>query len=168
MGLLDRFKPKHEQLEPKKPRHVVKKEKDDEATKAFAAVPAADRDGAVIAPKPTKSEAEAKSQASAKKADRPEAVLTKAARTLLHPVITEKSSRLGALRQYVFAVNPAATKIDVRRAVETTYGVRPIRVQTMKVRGKAVRYGRSLGTTRNWKKAIVTLPVGKSIDVTEA
>jgi large subunit ribosomal protein L23 len=167
MGLLDRFKPKHEKLEPKKPRHVVKKDAD-EATKAFQAVPAADRSGAIIEPEKAKVSKDEAVKASAKKADRPDDVVTQASRTLIRPIITEKSSRLGVLRQYVFAVRRSANKIDVRRAIEATYGVRPIRVQTMNVRGKVVRYGRSTGQTRAWKKAVITLPVGKTIDVTEA
>lgn len=176
MGFFDRFKPKHEKLEPKKPRHVVKPSKDDETKKAFAAVPAADRSGQVVAAdkpaeaKPTVDKSTTprgtESGSTRKSEQTPEAAKL-ATRVLLKPVITEKSSRLTVHRQYVFAVHPDANKLAVKRAVESAYGIRPTGVQMLNVRGRAVRYGRSTGRTKAWKKAVVTLPPGKSLTVYE-
>lgn len=86
---------------------------------------------------------------------------------LVRPVVSEKAARLGAMNQYVFSVQPNATKHRIRDAVEAMYGVRPIRVAVTTMRGHAVRYGRTQGTTKHWKKAIVTLPKGKTIQVYE-
>ncbi len=87
-------------------------------------------------------------------------------RTLLRPVLTEKSTRLTSHNQYVFAVPTSASKIEVRDAVHAAYGVRPVHVTTRTVRGKAIRFGLMKGKQKSWKKATVTLPAGKTIDVT--
>ena len=86
---------------------------------------------------------------------------------LLRPVVTERTSGLGALNQYVFEVTPKANKITITAAVLARYGVKPVRVNVSNYPGKAVRYGRHLGRTKSWKKAIITLPEGKSINVYE-
>lgn len=88
-------------------------------------------------------------------------------RILLRPLVSEKAAQAGVHHQYVFVVANTATKIDVRRAILDTYGIRPTRVNIVRVRGKQVRYGRSQGTTKAWKKAIVTLPKDKKIQVYE-
>lgn len=88
-------------------------------------------------------------------------------RILLRPLVSEKAAGVGAHNQYVFVVANAATKVDVRRAIFDAYGIRPTRVNIVRVRGKQIRYGRSQGTTKAWKKAIVTLPKGKKIQVYE-
>lgn len=88
-------------------------------------------------------------------------------RVLAHPIVSEKAAALGSLNQYVFAVHPNVTKPDIRRAVHDAYGVRPIRVNIVTVSGKWVTSGRSFGKTKHWKKAMVTLPKGKTIQVYE-
>ena len=88
-------------------------------------------------------------------------------RILLRPLVSEKAAHAGMQNQYVFVVANTATKIDIRRAVHDAYGIRPTRVNIVRVRGKHVRYGRSQGTTKAWKKAMVTLPAGKKIQVYE-
>ncbi len=88
-------------------------------------------------------------------------------RVLSRPLISEKASQLGKDNQYVFVVALSATKADVRRAVEEAYSVRPEKVNMMRVDGKNIRYGRSTGTTKAWKKAMVTLPKGKTIQIYE-
>lgn len=88
-------------------------------------------------------------------------------RVLSRPLISEKASRMGTHNQYVFVVTLSATKSDVRRAVEEAYGVRPEKVNMVRVDGKSIRYGRSTGTTKAWKKAMVTLPKGKTIQIYE-
>ncbi len=89
--------------------------------------------------------------------------------TLKRPLVTEKSTTfLGHERTYAFEVAVGATKLDVKRAVESFYGVAVETVRTMVVRGKVKRAGRHLGRRKNWKKAYVTLVEGDSINVFEA
>ncbi|KKR13265.1 MAG: 50S ribosomal protein L23 [Candidatus Falkowbacteria bacterium GW2011_GWA2_39_24] len=88
-------------------------------------------------------------------------------RILVKPLVTEKVSDLSGLRKYVFAVAMKANKIEVAKAIMETYGVKPSKVNILKVEGKRVRRGRISGQRKNWKKAIVTLPAGQSINVYE-
>lgn len=87
------------------------------------------------------------------------------AHVLIRPHISEKSSNLIASNQYVFEVDPGATKLDVACAIKDLYGVRPSAVRTIRSSGKQLRFGKTEGMTKAWKKAIITLPEGKSIDV---
>ncbi len=88
-------------------------------------------------------------------------------KVLLKPLVTEKASVLGAENKYVFAVAPRANKIEVAKAVDEVYGIQPSSVNIIKVKGKKVRYGRITGKRKDWKKAIVTLPAGESINIYE-
>jgi large subunit ribosomal protein L23 len=87
---------------------------------------------------------------------------------ILAPVISEKSMRESdELRKYTFRVHPDATKIDIKRAIEHLFNVRVTAVNTMNVVGKSRRrsYRHRIGKTAEWKKAVVTLAPGSSIDV---
>lgn len=85
---------------------------------------------------------------------------------IIRPIVTEKSADLQADdNQYTFEVHREANKIEIRKAVEIVFGVRVDRVNTMVVRGNIRRVGRNYGKTRQWKKAIVTLHEGDSIDL---
>lgn len=86
---------------------------------------------------------------------------------LLYPVITEKSSMQQAQNKYVFAVEYKANKMVIARAVESVYGIKPVSVRVSWVQGKIRVRGRRHGQTSNWKKAVVTLPQGKTITVAE-
>ena len=86
---------------------------------------------------------------------------------LLKPIITERTSALNALNQYVFAVAETANKITISDAVLSRYGIRPIRVNVSNYPGHSIRYGKNIGRTKSWKKAIVTLPEGKPINIYE-
>lgn len=86
---------------------------------------------------------------------------------LFRPLVTEKASGLGAVNKYVFAVAPKANKITIKKAIAELYGVSPLAVNVINLRGKNVRYGRTSGQTRAWKKAIVTLRQGETIKVSE-
>jgi large subunit ribosomal protein L23 len=86
-------------------------------------------------------------------------------RTIVRPVITEKSSAAYHMRgEYTFEVHPDATKPQIRAAIEQLWGVKVTGVWTMNARGKTRRVGQSIGRRPNWKKAIVTLAPGESID----
>ena len=87
---------------------------------------------------------------------------------LIRPVITERSSGLQfEQNKYTFEVALNATKVDVRNAVEKMFDVDVKDVRTMNCMGKDRRVGRHLGRRPHWKKAIVTLAEGQSIDVFE-
>lgn len=76
---------------------------------------------------------------------------------IIRPIITEKSMDGLADRKYTFKVMKSANKIEVKKAVETLFGVKVEKVNTISVKGKKKRMGRSEGYTSDWKKAIVTL-----------
>ena len=85
---------------------------------------------------------------------------------IIRPILTEKSADLEAENdQYTFEVHRGANKIDISKAVEMVFGVRVDRVRTMVVRGDIRRVGRNYGKSRQWKKAVVTLHEGDSIDL---
>jgi large subunit ribosomal protein L23 len=84
---------------------------------------------------------------------------------LVRPIITEKASVLTERNnQVVFEVVRKANKHQIRDAVESAYGVEVKKLATMIVPGKLKRRGMSIGKRSNWKKAIVTLKDGDSID----
>ncbi len=82
------------------------------------------------------------------------------------PLVTEKSSTMQGLRnQFSFEVATAANKSEVRKAVETLFSVKVVKVNMANVPGKARRMFGRPGETRPWKKAVVTLRQGDSIDI---
>lgn len=86
---------------------------------------------------------------------------------LVKPLITEKAANLGILNQYVFEVSLDSNKIEIAKAVEEIYGVKPIGVNVIRTDGKKVRRGKYTGQRKDWKKAMVTLPAGKTINIYE-
>ena len=88
---------------------------------------------------------------------------------LLRPWLTEKSTGLTEQKgQYVFIVKPDADKSDIRIAVEKKFGVVVKSVRTVNCLGKSrsqnTRKGLITGKKKDWKKAIITLAEGQSID----
>lgn len=81
---------------------------------------------------------------------------------LIRPLLTEKSVELQRLRKYTFEVDMEATKVDIRRAVETLGQCEVKSVNTIVVKGKVRRTRRGTGRTADWKKAIVTLREGST------
>lgn len=86
---------------------------------------------------------------------------------ILRPVVTEKSMENMAEGKYTFEVDPRANKFQIKRAVEEIFDVEVERVNTMNVRGKLRRMGRTQGRTSDRKKAIVTLKAGQKIQAFE-
>ena len=76
---------------------------------------------------------------------------------IIKPVLSEKSYDGIALKKYTFKVAKTATKTDIKRAVETIFGVKVAKVNTSNVDGKVKRMGRNEGRTAAYKKAIVQL-----------
>jgi large subunit ribosomal protein L23 len=84
------------------------------------------------------------------------------------PLITEKSTLLKELGDYVaFEVDRRATKLQIKRAVEEIFNVKVVGVKTMIVPGKVKRLGRSVGRVPSWKKALVKLKEGNTIEFFE-
>ncbi len=83
---------------------------------------------------------------------------------LLHPLVTEKITRLAKHQQTAFAVALGTNKVEVKKAVQAMYGVKPLRVQMVNVMGKQIRFGQTEGKRSDWKKAIITLPAGTSLE----
>ena len=82
------------------------------------------------------------------------------------PVVTEKSSAMQGMRnQFSFEVAPAANKPEVKKAIETLFSVKVVHVNIANVPGKTRRMFGRPGETRPWKKAVVTLRKGDTIDV---
>jgi len=80
------------------------------------------------------------------------------------PIITEKSHALKeAANQVTFRVAVKANKIEIRKAIEELFKVKVLGVNTIQMRGKKKRVGRTQGVRPAWKKAIVTLAPGEKI-----
>ncbi len=86
--------------------------------------------------------------------------------TILSPVITEKSTMASEENKVVFKVAGAATKPQIKAAVEALFGVKVTAVNTLVRKGKVKRFRGIVGKQSDFKKAIVTLAEGQSIDVT--
>jgi large subunit ribosomal protein L23 len=83
-------------------------------------------------------------------------------------ILTEKGNRLREeANQYLFEVARDANKTEIRGAIEKLWKVSVIKVHTLNVRGRMRRMGRGHAKTQNWKKAIVSLKTGDSIDFFE-
>jgi len=85
---------------------------------------------------------------------------------LLAPVITEKATMMSEHGQYVFRVTQDATKPEIKAAVEGLFGVDVRAVNTLVVKGKAKRFRGRPGQRSDWKKAMVRLAEGQTIDLT--
>ncbi|MCS7251462.1 MAG: 50S ribosomal protein L23 [Anaerolineae bacterium] len=92
------------------------------------------------------------------------------------PVITEKTTRLKEMNQYVFEVDPRANRHQIREAVEKIFSVRVLKVRVINVPAKRRRYWRARILSSKpkqvvrhpgWKKAIVQLAPGQQIDLFE-
>ena len=86
---------------------------------------------------------------------------------IIKPVVTEKSVDLMQENKYCFRVAKDANKIEIKNAIEEIFKVSVVSVNTVNVHGKMKRMGRTQGKTASWKKAIVTLREGDSIEVFE-
>ena len=81
------------------------------------------------------------------------------------PCLTEKGMTLQELdNQITFKVDPQANKMEIKQAVEKLFNVEVDKVRTCNMHGKKKRMGRHAGRRADWKKAVVTLAEGHSID----
>ena len=82
------------------------------------------------------------------------------------PVVTEKSTKLNQdENKYVFKVDPKATKFEIKSAVENIFKVKVVDVNTINAKTKKKRVGRYSGLTNRYKKAVVTLSKGQTIEL---
>lgn len=94
--------------------------------------------------------------------------MTDATRVIIAPIVTEKSERLkGEASKYTFRVARRANKIDIRQAVEKLFRVHVTAVHVSNHGGKQRRLGRFVGRRPDWKKAVVTIKKGESIEALE-
>jgi large subunit ribosomal protein L23 len=84
---------------------------------------------------------------------------------LLAPVVSEKSYNQIADNKYSFKVHPDAHKTQIRQAVEQLFDVKVVGVNVSKVQAKPKRRGLIRGTRKGWKKAIVQVAPGQSIEI---
>ncbi len=82
------------------------------------------------------------------------------------PILTEKGTDDTSDRNaYHFRVPVDANKVEIRQAVERLFKVKVVRVNTLRVQGKVRRRGYNAGRTPDWKKAMVTLRAGDTIEL---
>lgn len=84
---------------------------------------------------------------------------------ILGPVITEKSMSGNQESVYTFKVDKRATKTQIKSEIERQFGVKVLNVNTLNTKPKARRVGKYTGQTKTYKKAIITLAQGNSIEV---
>jgi large subunit ribosomal protein L23 len=171
MGILDKISKKGDKEDVKKVA-PKKAEKKAEGKKPTAKKKAPKKEGKKT---PSKAEGkkteeskaeEKKDKGVEKKGSRPEASF--AYNIICHPVSTEKTDRLKMNHgKYTFMVAKGANKVEIARAVKELYGVSPVSVRVMNIKGKKVRYGRIQGSRKDTRKAVVTLKEGDSISLAE-
>ncbi|HBT95454.1 MAG TPA: 50S ribosomal protein L23 [Coriobacteriia bacterium] len=83
---------------------------------------------------------------------------------ILRPIVSERSYDLIGDNRYTFEVAKQANKIEISQAIESIFGVKVLKVNTMSVKGKPKRVRYAKGYSRSWKKAIVTLAEGDTIE----
>ena len=84
---------------------------------------------------------------------------------ILGPVITEKSMSGNQESVYTFKVDKRASKTEIKSEIERQFGVKVLNVNTLNTKPKARRVGKYTGQTKTYKKAIITLAQGNSIEV---
>lgn len=84
---------------------------------------------------------------------------------IIRPIITERSYDMIEMNKYTFEVAKSANKIEIAKAVEELFDVKVVKVNTLHVKPKKKRVRVVQGLTRTWKKAVVTLAEGDTIEV---
>ena len=87
---------------------------------------------------------------------------------IIRPVITEHSYDMMSKNTYTFEVAKEANKIEIAKAVEAIFNVKVVKVNTLNVKSKPKRVRYAVGRTRTWKKAMVTLKEGDTIELFNA
>jgi large subunit ribosomal protein L23 len=80
------------------------------------------------------------------------------------PVVTEKTTKISENNQFVFKVQNASSKVDIKKAVEKIFKVKVKSVNTIKIKGKTKVFKGTKGRRSDYKKAIITLKSGETLD----
>ncbi len=86
---------------------------------------------------------------------------------LTRPLVTEKVNDLVKFRKYAFEVSVNANKPEIIKAISNVYGVKPISINILNLKGKLVKKGKKIGKRKDRKKAIITLKKGETITIHE-
>lgn len=84
---------------------------------------------------------------------------------IIRPIISEHSYDMMEQNCYTFEVAKEANKVEIAQAIEAIFNVKVVKVNTLNVKAKPKRVRYQLGKTRTWKKAMVTLKEGDSIEL---
>lgn len=84
---------------------------------------------------------------------------------IIRPIISEHSYDMMQENVYTFEVAKSANKVEIAQAVEEIFDVTVVRVNTLNVKAKPKRVRYQVGKTRTWKKAMVTVAEGDSIEI---
>ena len=87
---------------------------------------------------------------------------------LIKPRISEKSARANQEGKYIFEVFRKANKVNIKKAIEKSFNVNVVSVNIVTMEGKKRNFGKTFGKRSDFKKAIVTLKKGQTIDTPEA
>lgn len=90
---------------------------------------------------------------------------TSAYSVLVRPIYSEKSTRLNGDSKYVFEVNASATKPQIKRSIEGVFNVKVLSVNTINVKGSSRVFKGFRGKTQAFKKVVVSLPQGQTIQL---
>lgn len=89
-------------------------------------------------------------------------------RIIKKPLVTEKSTALQEDGNWLaFRVHRGANKIQIKAAIEKVFGVTVLQVNTLNMKGKSKRFGKNIGVSQNWKKAMIRLKDGDKIEMFE-
>ena len=84
---------------------------------------------------------------------------------IIRPIITEQSMADTEMKRYTFEVAKDSNKVEIRQAIEAIFNVSVVKVNTLNVKPKPKRVRYQVGQTRTWKKAMVTLKEGDTIEL---
>ncbi|MEG0324794.1 MAG: 50S ribosomal protein L23 [Raoultibacter sp.] len=84
---------------------------------------------------------------------------------IIRPIISEHSYDMMAANTYTFEVSKEANKVEISQAIEAIFDVKVVKVNTLNVKAKPKRVRYQLGKTRTWKKAMVTIKEGETIEL---
>jgi large subunit ribosomal protein L23 len=82
-----------------------------------------------------------------------------------HPIISEKATRLSSLGKYIFLVRKDATAPEIKKTISRIYKVDVVSANVLNVKPKTRRLGQTVGTRSGYKKAVITLKKGQSLDI---
>lgn len=137
----------------------LKKDKQSDVPESKAQVDNVEK---VVGKKPQEKKTKEQKSQNVKSVEKAVGSVKRPGKIILKPIITEKSSMSGT---YQFEIAADANRIEVAKAFTAIYEKVPRKVNIMNIRGKQVRFGRQIGKRAAWKKAIVYLNKGESIDL---